>query len=175
MEDKIESEKGKSQRFWHMDGWLVMLPIALITGIIRLLISITTGLTDVLTNETWACLTQKESPAYNRNWLPLVVFEFLAQFSFLIISLILLRLFFIRHQYFPRYAIMASLGSSIFVSIDFFWADSISAIASDADFAPWKELVMSIVVTVIVVSYLLKSKSVKARFGRLEMTPANRI
>jgi len=173
MEDNIDLEGRKIEMPWYKDGWLLILPIALITGVIRLLISIIAGLAELLTNETWVSLTEKGSPAYNRNWLPLVIFEFVVQFGLLFVSVRVLRLYRDRHQRFPRYAIMASLGSAFFVSIDFFWADSISAIASDADLAPWKELVMSIVVTVIMVSYLLRSKRVKGRFVRLGVTPPN--
>ncbi|MDG2524422.1 DUF2569 domain-containing protein [Stenotrophomonas sp. HITSZ_GD] len=150
-----------------LGGWLALVIIGLCFSLVRIPWTIATDLMPVLSNGTLAQLTDPQGAAYHPLWLPLIVFEFAANFFMIALTAATLTLMLARSRYTPVLAITLYASSVAIVSLDLMACNLIPALAEQpVDGESLRELGRSLVVALIWIPYFLVSKRVRATFVR---------
>lgn len=149
-----------------LGGWLILPMLGLIFLPFRLGVMLMTTHYPIFSEGYWEVLTTPGTEAYHALWAPLLIFEILGNSLFLVFSIILLVLFFQKHQRFPKLMILFLAANLAFIGIDFFASDLIPAVAAESDPESTKELIRTIVAAAIWIPYFLKSVRVKNTFTR---------
>ncbi|MDF2179068.1 DUF2569 domain-containing protein [Aliiglaciecola sp. CAU 1673] len=94
---------------WSIGGWLILVGFGICVGPVRLLLALTSEeYLQAFSVDVWRNLTDPDSPAYRPLYGPLFVTEVAANLLILLLSLLLIYLFFWRKKLFPRlYAVLA--------------------------------------------------------------------
>jgi hypothetical protein len=153
-----------AHRYQGLKGWLVLVAIGLIVTPIKLSILLFTSLLPAFREETWSVLTSPGSEKSHPLWAPILIGELSMNAIFIVADLGLLVLFFTKSRNFPKAVIAFYLANLVFVVADFFVADLIPSVATQADPGSLKELTRTVVGCAIWVPYFLVSKRVKATF-----------
>lgn len=147
-----------------LGGWLILPAIGLILSPVRLLISLNTDLLPIFQEGYWEILTTPGSEAYHPLWAPFILFEVFGNLFFIIFSIALIAMFFLKSHWFPKLMITYLLSNLFFVVGDYFLADLIPVIGEETDFEALGEIVKISVGVVIWVPYFLVSKRVRNTF-----------
>ena len=146
-----------------LSGWLSLVGLGLIITPILLLWSI------------YNSISVYDSADYMNELMPgligLVSFEIIGNIIFAGVAVYLLYLFFKKKTKFPQYYIYFLIGSLVFVGLDYFILSSLSAdgyeakkIITDSLSQGWMDMIRALISAVIWVSYMKKSRRVKATF-----------
>ncbi|MDD5742305.1 MAG: DUF2569 domain-containing protein [Candidatus Peribacteraceae bacterium] len=145
-------------------GWLTLVALGLLFAPVSLAIQLLGTYLPILTDGTLQVLIDPSSAAYHPLWAPLLIFEIVGNLLMFLGACYLLFVFFKRSQTFPKSYIFVSIVSLIFVTIDFFAADLIPAVAEQDDSEMLGQLIRAIVGSAVWIPYMLKSERVKATF-----------
>jgi hypothetical protein len=157
MSEVKESPKG-------IGGWLILVVIGLVVSPIRVAYSLATNHWPIFQDGTWQVLTTPGNEAYHSLWGPLLVFEIIGNLGIIILAVTTLIMMIQKLRHTPRLAIIWLTWTATFVTIDFFAADLIPAVAAQNDPESTKELIRSLVGAAIWIPYFLVSKRVRATF-----------
>jgi transglutaminase-like putative cysteine protease len=161
----------RDDRWVGIAGWLIVLAIALVWrpvafGSELLLVAKTISI------DKWSLLTTYGSSSYNALWAPLLLFELAVASMELVLSLLLLRLFFQRRSSFPRVAILLLVVGVVLQMVDHMLA---GLLPIKYDPAKVVRIVQTTVGVLAWSTYLLRSRRVKATFVkryRMSVPPA---
>jgi len=146
-------------------GWLYLIAIGLCLTLIRLGMEIVRGLRP-LNPATWHAVTTPGMPAYHPLFGPLIVGELVTNAALLVWVIVLLYLFFAKRRAFPS-AMIAFLIARLMVQFaDMFVARMIPAAAASIGPAVYGALAGGLLVVLIWVPYLQKSRRVATTFTR---------
>lgn len=144
-------------------GWLILPAIGAVVMPIRLLI----GMGDLLPSyaaDTWAQLTTVGSASYHALWAPLLLYELAVNLARLVLSILLLVMFFQKRRSVPMLYIAVLVFGFVTYSLDLGMARLVPAAAKQISTKDWGELLRGVGVAIIWGSYFLVSKRVKATF-----------
>jgi len=147
-----------------LKGWLILPMLGLIITPINLSILLVTTFIPIFTDGTWTILTSPSSEAYHHLWAPLLIFESIGNFAFLIGSVFLLVWFFKKSRKLPKYIIIFYIANLLFVTADYIFGNLIPIVAESNQAESLREIVKSFIGAVIWVPYFLKSVRVKNTF-----------
>ena len=145
-------------------GWLILFSIGLVTYPVRSLIFLATDLIPAFSGDTWWVLTNPASGHYHPLWAPLLIGELTGTLVFIMFSIFLIIVFFIRRKVVPRLTITYLIANLIFVSIDFYLVRLLPASVHQGDYQALTDWVRTLVACLIWVPYFFMSKRVKATF-----------
>lgn len=144
-------------------GWLVLVALHHCVRPIGFIYTLVTLFQTVFQMEGWRALTQPGQPGFHPYWAPALLFELLFNTLCLIVSLLLLVLFFLKRAVWPRcyagFLIMLFLG----VCLDTFLTQQIPA-ARGTLAASIRSLVQVVVAGAVWIPYCFVSERVKATF-----------
>lgn len=160
------SPAGTRQGPVGLGGWLILVVLGLVISPLRIGHLLLTSYFPMFTDGTWQYLTEVGSPGYHPLWAPVMVFEVTGNLLLIALAAITLVCFFLRSRYTPRLAIGWYAFAAIFVTIDFFVADLIPAVAAEDDAESLKEMLRSLIAALIWIPYFLVSTRVRNTFVR---------
>jgi len=162
-----ETQAGtEGKRLEGIGGWLVLVAVGLIASPIFMAVGLIQDVLPAFSGGTWARLTEAGSPNYHPLWAPLLIMEVSGTSLFILFSLVLLVLFFMKKMSVPRLVIIFLLANLAFVVIDYFLAMRIPLVASMPDESTPAQIARQAVSCVIWIPYFLRSKRVKNTFGK---------
>ena len=152
-------------------GWLVLIAIGLVITPFRNSYHLLSIYAPVIAGEGWLTLTSPSSHAYHPLWAPVLLFETAINVGFAICSIGLLFLMLQKTFLFPRLFIAYLTINAFLVTIDYFLARLIPAVAAQQNAGALREMLRSICGACVWVPYMLKSKRVRATFEK-RLSPA---
>ena len=144
-----------------LGGWLMLLAIALIVGPFGIFATLVESL-DATSIDNWLRLTTAAGANYHAAWAPLLLMEIVANAGFLVFSVLMVLLFFLRRSSFPRLAIAYLIATVGFQFIDQWFASLMPDV--DASFETIAELVAAAVGGTLWTLYLWRSRRVRSTF-----------
>ncbi|MBN2834393.1 MAG: DUF2569 domain-containing protein [Candidatus Delongbacteria bacterium] len=147
-----------------LSGWLILVGIGVVLSPIRLLVTTVSVFQPIFTDGTWEALTTVGSEVYNPLWGPLLIGEVLYNLCMVLASTYLIYLFFSKHHRFPSFYIAIFAVSLIFIPLDAWLISFVMPGEPMFDPDTAKEYGRVLVVGLIWVPYMLKSKRVKVTF-----------
>jgi transglutaminase-like putative cysteine protease len=154
-----------------ISGWLVLPAIGIVLTPLVVLAELITG-AEAYSLATWTRLTAVGGEQYHALWEPLLLFGLAANLAILVLSCLVLVVFFQRRRSAPRLYIAMICGSALVLVVDHLGAwqipDANAAIAP-SDVASVGHSVLS---AILWTSYFLLSKRVKSTFVRVRRPPA---
>jgi hypothetical protein len=145
-------------------GWLWLVVAGLLISPIRIAGDLLTIHWPLFRDGAWPVLTTPGAEAYHPLWAPLITFEIAGNTGSILLALTTLWFLLRRSRRAPILAITWLIWTTAIVTIDFFAADLIPAVAAKPDPAGMRELVRSLISTAIWVPYFLVSQRVRATF-----------
>lgn len=152
-------------------GWLILPAIGVVVTPLMVLAELVAGL-EVYSLATWTLLTTAGSDQYHPLWEPLLLFALAANLGILVLSCLVLVLFFQRRRSAPKLYIAMICGSALVVLIDHLGARQIPAAAAEITPKEVVEVGRAIVSAILWSSYFLVSKRVRSTFIRARRQPA---
>lgn len=149
-----------------LGGWLILPLIGLVISPIRIGLMIATTYLPIFSDGSWEYLTDRNSEGYHPLWGPLLVGEMVFNTFFVMYSLFLLVLFFMKHAWFPRAIIIFYLSNLLFIVADAAVVGMVPGLGLEVDGEVTQEIVRGLVGTAIWVPYFLVSRRVKNTFVR---------
>jgi hypothetical protein len=147
-----------------LGGWLAIVGLGLVLAAFRISAFLMQDYLPMFQDGTWETLTTPGGEAYNVVWGPLLVFEIIGNLGFVGASLYLLVLFLNRSRLFPRVYIGYTVANLFFILGDA-WLTSFALIDQPIfDEETMGEFLRALVVTLVWVPYMFKSKRVKNTF-----------
>ena len=165
MNDRNSGEDtGKS--YSRIGGWLILCAVGLVLYPLQSLYSLVTTLIPVVFSDNWAALTSPTDPGYNSLWAPLVIAELTGSIGFLILSIIIVILFFRRHRWTPKLVIFFMAANIIFVGADYFIINFFLIRSNSINVDTIINFVRTVVAGSIWIPYFMFSKRVAKTFTR---------
>lgn len=154
-----------------LGGWLILVGLKLVVSIFVNSGALLTQFLPLFRNGVWAALTTPGSDGYHPLWGPLVLLETVGNGAFLVASLVLLAMFFMKSPSFPRWMIALLIANVLFQCLDVLLGSRIPGVvdASQAGTTIGRATVGAL----IWVPYLLSSTRVRNTF-RAPWKPAPR-
>ena len=146
-------------------GWLLFVAVGVCLTPLRLAAEILHGLRP-LEPATWHAVTTPGTRAYHPLFGPLIVGELVVNAALLIWAVMLVYLFFTRRRAFPVAMIIFVIARVAAQATDAGLAMMIPAAAARMGPATWGTLAAGVLVALIWVPYLIKSRRVEATFVR---------
>ena len=159
-------ERDGNEKFDKIGGWLVICAIGLALYPVQAAVSLYSEIMPALSSENWLRLTLPDSASYHPLWAPLLIAELIGNGCFLILSTVVVVLFFKRRKFVPKLAIIFLAANFIFVSLDCYFTQVILATTDPANMGPIINFVRTLVASIIWITYFLFSKRVKRTFIR---------
>jgi len=144
-------------------GWLYVVAIGLCLAPLRLAVEILNGLRP-LRPATWRAVTTPGTPAYHPLFGPLIVGELVVNTALLIWTVALLYLFFAKRRAFPAAMIVFLIARLVIQAADLGAGFMVPMVAARIGPAAWGGLVGGVLIVLIWVPYLIKSRRVEATF-----------
>ena len=149
-----------------LGGWLILPLIGLVISPIRIGLLIATTFLPAFADGSWEYLTHRDSEGYHPLWGPLLVAEMVFNAFFVMYSLFLLVLFFMKHAWFPRAVIIYYLSNLVFIAGDAAVIGLVPGLGLELDGEVTQEIVRALIGIAIWVPYFLVSRRVKNTFVR---------
>ncbi|MDP9805013.1 DUF2569 domain-containing protein [Acinetobacter calcoaceticus] len=147
-----------------LGGWLTLVGFGLIVSPIRLIVTGYQTYYPMFSEGMFNLLTSVDSVYYHPLWKYYILGEIAVNTIFVLISLVLLYLFFRKHYLFPKVFISFCIATIIFILIDASLIKLILPNEEIFDNDTSRELMKSIFYGMIWIPYMLVSKRVKATF-----------
>jgi transglutaminase-like putative cysteine protease len=149
-----------------LGGWLVLVGLGLCLGPLIKLYQMSQLLDGYFSMATWQTVASPQGENYHPLFGPLLIFESAANVWFLVLNLLCIGLFFLRRWSFPVMYILLMAGNALFLAVDYVWGEMIPMVAAEQDTSSWRDLIRAAVAAVIWISYIQRSKRVRATFVR---------
>jgi len=157
-------------RYKGLKGWLIFVAIGLFANVVMEVYSFYDSIM-LFKDKTIELLIDSSFNTYVPGFATLLRLEMAGGILFLAFAIYLILLFFQKNKKFPKYYIIFLVSSSIFIIIDYLLLSSLQIdsievrqIIDEAISEQVPEIARDILTTIIWVSYMLKSKRVKATF-----------
>lgn len=148
-----------------LGGWLIIVGIGRVLNPIILIMTIINTYLPQITSDLYDELSQPGNDAYSSLWKPTFYFELYCNALILIISVILLVLFFRKKKLFPTIFICTLVLNILFTIIDAILITKIQdSISIDLQMDSIASIIMPIFFCIIWIPYILTSKRVKNTF-----------
>ena len=147
-----------------LGGWLIIVAIGLVVSPIRLSLSFLQTFASLFQDGTWARLTTPGSEKFHVLWGPLLVFEIVSNFIFIVGFTLLAFIFFRKSKLFPKTYIAIVLVNFCFIVFDAWFASFVLPDEPIFDVETTNEIVRSFVHVAVWVPYMLVSKRVGNTF-----------
>lgn len=149
-----------------LGGWLILVGLGLILAPLRMLFEYVPLYVELFDNGTFALLSTPGTADYNAYFAPLIYAEIVLNSALVCAWLSAGVLFFSRRRLFPRLYIGILLFTPLFIVADAFAFLLVAPDEPVFDPQTSKELLRSVLPTLIWVPYMLVSKRVRATFVR---------
>lgn len=159
---EIAISQKQNERHRGLGGWLILVGFALIFSPLVLGMNCIDSYLPIFSDGTWEIITDPNSDAYDRLWAPIILGELILNFGILIASVYLIYLFFSKSKRFPSWFIGLRVVEWLIVVLDGLAA---SLVLPDEQIIDG-EVIRLLVVCLIWIPYMLRSKRVKATFVR---------
>lgn len=146
-------------------GWLLLPAFGIVVTPLRVLVELAMGL-EPYSLASWSALGTPGGDGYHALWLPLLLFELVANLGLLVLSALVLVMFFQRRRAAPRLYIVLLATSVTFVGLDLALAQLIPAAAAEVGAEDWGTLARVAIHALIWIPYFLRSRRVKSTFIR---------
>lgn len=168
MELDLNSETGISERdeLNGIGGWLILVAIGIVLTPIRLALATAVTFGPIFTNGSWEAMTTPGSEAFSPYWGPIIVTEILVNLAMLLISFVLVALFFTKKRLFPRLYVGFAIFSFLVVIVDAYAVTLVLPAEQVFTQETAMEISRSLVMLCIWVPYMLISQRVKSTFVR---------
>lgn len=145
-------------------GWLVLVALGVVFSPIRIVLELFSIYSGLFSDGTWEFLTTPSTELYHPLWAPIILGELFINGALVLAWIVAIFLFFSKKRIFPKWYIGILLFTLVFIILDAFAIKVVlpSELAFDDETA--KELVRSIIASLIWIPYMLVSKRVKATF-----------
>ncbi len=151
----------------RIGGVLVFVAISTVIGILRNISNCLLSISFIVREAKWKRLTDPASNAYHPYWKPLLIYDAISCSLILLISLVVIVLFFQRRKIFPKLIVMVIPTIFILSFIDHYLSSLIPvAVSTKAYSKEGDALVVSFIAMHIWIPYFLVSKRVKETFVR---------
>ena len=147
-------------------GWLILLAIGIVFSPIRIIAQIFPTYFTIFSDGSWAILTTPGSATYHPLWKPILISEIIANVCFVILWIVIAFLFFSKKEKFKRLFIIAILATAVFQVLDAWAITFVIPTTNIFDKESMVELIRTLIYGAIWISYLHRSKRVKATFIR---------
>jgi hypothetical protein len=158
------SDKQIEKNLQGLGGWLIIVGIGIVVGPFKNIITIVPIYERIFEGDVWNNLTTPGTSAYHPFWSTFISLEIILNAGLLIATVYLAYLFFTKRKQFPKFYIGLAVFTLVFIFIDALGSKVVfpNEPFFDPDFT--KQLIQSLLVVVIWVPYMLRSKRVKATF-----------
>lgn len=157
-------EQEDFEKLKGLKGWLIIVGIGLILGLLRKIIVACIDLPPIFSSGVLEALTTTGSKVYNPALAYYVTAELIINACLLLANVILIYLFFTKKRIFPKFYIIVAITTLVLVLADALFFKFIIPSEIIFDKETLKELFRAFATCVIWVPYMLKSKRVKATF-----------
>jgi hypothetical protein len=148
-----------------LGGWLVLVGIGLCVAPIVRIVSIGQHWESYFSLQIWELVTMPTSASYHPLYGPLLIYEVFSNIIMFGLNLFTLCLFFKKHRAFPKVFIALALCNALFLILDHIGGGMIPSIYSSKNHAKGQsDVIRALFYAVIWISYMLKSRRVKATF-----------
>lgn len=147
-----------------LGGWLVLVGLGIILSPLRIIFLVFPTYADLLYGESWAALTTPGTEAYNPLWAPILFGEMAINGGLVLTWIFIAFLFFSKKKAFPKWYVGIMLFTLTFILLDALAMKSVLPDEPVFDAETTKELVRSLIASLIWVPYMLVSKRVAATF-----------
>lgn len=145
-------------------GWLILVAIGLVASPVLMVVNLTQDVLPAFAGGAWDKLTTAGSPHYHPLWAPLLITEVSCTTLFILFSLVILVLFFMKKRTLPLLVIIFLLANLAFAIADYLLSMRIPLVASMPDESTPTQIARQAVSCVIWIPYFLKSKRVRNTF-----------
>ncbi|WP_349408785.1 DUF2569 family protein [Pseudalkalibacillus sp. SCS-8] len=152
-------------------GWLILIIIGLLSVPFIRMFSLYQNYWTVYHTPAWSLLTEPGNPLYHAWFEPVFWINVAVDFGIILLTLVALWLLFTKHAAFPKFMIYYLVGITVFAIADGIitnWIFSTLPITADTlayiKGQSFRQQAGSIIVCLIWIPYLLRSKRVKATF-----------
>jgi len=168
MELETQNEKKENLQLGvsGLGGWLILIQIGLYVTILMTLNQIIRYDLDIFTSEVWEMLTSEGSELYDPLWKPTILFESIYHVASVVFSIYILIQFYRKKSIVPRLIIILYSASVVIGIIDYILLQQIAVAQEFEDEGSLRDVVRSVITSVVWISYLLKSERVKNTFIR---------
>ena len=147
-----------------LSGLLVLVGLGIILSPILVIAQTFPVYSEIFSNGSWEVLTTPGTKAYNPLWAPILICEITINIALVFAWLFIAFLFFSKKKIFPRWYVGILLFTLVFLLVDAFSIKLVLPNEPVFDPDTSKNIIRSVVVTLIWVPYIFMSKRVKATF-----------
>ena len=112
----------------------------------------------------WSNLTARSSGSYHVLWAPVLLYELLANLALMVLSILLIVLFFQKRASFPWLKIFFMAATVVIQFTDLILVAMIPAAAANLDASSFRDLIRSVSACVVWIPYLCISRRVRSTF-----------
>lgn len=145
-------------------GWLVLVALGVVFSPIRIVLELFSIYSGLFSDGTWEFLTTPSTELYHPLWAPIILGELFINGALVLAWIVAIFLFFSKKRIFPKWYIGILLFTLVFIILDAFAIKVVLPSEPAFDDETAKELVRSIIASLIWIPYMLVSKRVKATF-----------
>lgn len=146
-------------------GWLILPAIGVVVTPIRVGLEFIGNL-EAYGLSNWAALVTPGGEFYHALWAPLLLFELCVNLGLIVLSVLLLVMFFQRRRLAPMLFIVMIVGSALFAAVDLWLANMIPMAAEEITAKDGIETGRACLYALIWTAYFLVSRRVKSTFIR---------
>lgn len=147
-----------------LGGWMILVQIGLYVSIFRIIVLIFNYVIPSFKPEIWEALTSPESSAYDSMWKPSLIFESVANIVFVLFSIFLLVLLYLKKSTFPRWAIFYYATNLLVLIVDYVLMANIEVLQTMDEGNSMQDIGRLVVSCAIWIPYFLRSKRVHNTF-----------
>lgn len=145
-------------------GWLVLVALGVVFSPIRIVLELFSIYSGLFSDGTWEFLTTPSTELYHPLWAPIILGELFINGALVLAWIVAIFLFFSKKRIFPKWYIGILLFTLVFIILDAFAIKVVLPSEPAFDDETAKELVRSIIASLIWIPYMLFSKRVRATF-----------
>ena len=145
-------------------GWLILVAIGLVASPVLMVVNLTQDVLPAFAGGAWDKLTTAGSPHYHPLWAPLLITEVSCTTLFILFSLVILVLFFMKKRTLPLLVIIFLLANLAFAIADYLLSMRIPLVASMPDESTPTQILRQAISCALWIPYFLRSKRVKNTF-----------
>lgn len=155
-----------------LGGWLILPTIGVVLTPVLITIDLVSTL-EAYSLSTWTSLTTPGGEYYHALWEPLLLFELAANLGMMVLSVLVLVVYFQRRRHAPMLYIAMICSSAAIQLIDYGAAHMIPTAAEATTTEEVAAMVRAVFGAIIWTSYFLVSKRVKSTFIRARRNPSS--
>lgn len=163
-EQEQEQQPQQQKELKGIGGWLYLVAFGVIVAPLRLAVEYYPMLIDYFTGG-YEITTNPNSKAYVPHLELLLGMEMVANAFMLLLTLVLVVLFFSKHRWFPRVFIFLCVFTPLFLIADAMAVQMVMPSIEVYDTTLVREIARSVIYSLIWIPYMLVSKRVKNTFG----------